>query len=282
MIRHFTISVQLKMSFEATCEKVKTKYMHSIYGHTMDATNDFILIYGHRNQRYKYNPQEIEEADIWKEFSSELYKHQLPVSRRFHTTIQYNGNLIIFGGKDYDNLNSFPKDIWLFNLQKETFKQLMVTGETKPRCEHVSVLINHKMIVFGGLFFNERNNWTSILDLKKNEWIHNQMESKDEILPDPRSQHSSVVYDEKMYIFGGRNDTFEYLNDLWSFDPETLKWNKIKPIISKISKRFGHSSAVKNNFMFIFGGETKDQQNKPTKLNVQQMIIFNMIGFMDL
>jgi hypothetical protein len=188
------------MSFEANCEKVKTKYMHSIYGHTMDSTYDFILIYGHRNQRYKYNPKETEE-DIWKEFSSELYKHQLPVSRRFHTTIQYNENLIIFGGKDYDNLNSFPKDIWMFNLNKETFKELIVKGETQPRCEHVSVLIQHKMIVFGGLYFNERNNWTSILDCK-NMNIHNQIENKDD-LPDRRSQHSGVAYDGKITFLAG-------------------------------------------------------------------------------
>ena len=46
------------MSLVASCEKIRIKYLHSIYGHTMDTTDNSILIYGHRNSRYLYNPNE--------------------------------------------------------------------------------------------------------------------------------------------------------------------------------------------------------------------------------
>eukprot|EP01080_Neovahlkampfia_damariscottae_P000993 gene993-9899_t len=268
------------MSLVAKCEKLKTKYMHSIYGHTMDTTDDYILIYGHRNSRYMYNPNEKDEENIWKEFSSDLYKHQLPVSRRFHTTIKHEEKLIIFGGKDYDNLNIFPKKIWSFSLKKQNFKELIVEGETYPRCEHVSVLIDDLMIIFG-FYFDQRNNWTSILDLKKKKWIYDQIENiNNSILPDPRSQHTGVVYKDFLFILGvkdlvivqllkirkcsflvNKSEKIEKLNDLWFYDFEKNYFKEIKVQGFQIYPRiFSKVCSFKGHF-YIFGGINHPNQD---------------------
>ena len=36
--------------------------------------------------------------------------------------------------------------------------------------------------------------------------------------PISRASHSSVIHDEKLYIFGGQDDENNKLGDLWEFD----------------------------------------------------------------
>lgn len=39
--------------------------------------------------------------------------------------------------------------------------------------------------------------------------------------PAPRSRHTSVLYDKRVYLFGGGDDSRVY-NDLFAFDPGTV------------------------------------------------------------
>ena len=86
------------------------------------------------------------------------------------------------------------------------------------------------------------------------------------------------MFINQLYIFGGVNDKFEFLNDLWCFDHKKIEWKKINPI-TKISKRYGHCSIVKDKYMFIFGGETKNLKNDFEKLNVKLKEMFFFLIF---
>ena len=60
-----------------------------------------------------------------------------------------------------------------------------------------------------------------------------------------------------MYVFGGKDEDSNKLNDLWVFNYNMLSWEKIElpqggpepPL-----PRSGHSAALYGDFMVIFGG----------------------------
>ncbi|CAF0828638.1 unnamed protein product [Rotaria sordida] len=69
-----------------------------------------------------------------------------------------------------------------------------------------------------------------------------------------RSDHSAVIYNSSMYIFGGL-DEYRY-NNLFKFDFDTHIRTEIKAKDeSKLSlKRCKHSACIYDNMMYIFGG----------------------------
>jgi hypothetical protein len=74
-------------------------------------------------------------------------------------------------------------------------------------------------------------------------------------LPSVRAFQSGIPFDNRFVIFGGEWAGSENLNDLWSFDPTTLRWSPLgnqdstwPPPTSR------HSAVVWEDSMFVFGG----------------------------
>lgn len=77
---------------------------------------------------------------------------------------------------------------------------------------------DQKMYVFGGQEDdNKKLNDMWCYDLQTNAWSQVD-QSGCEYKPTPRSGHSTVVYGDKMYIFGGILELTKELNDLVVFD----------------------------------------------------------------
>ena len=88
--------------------------------------------------------------------------------------------------------------------------------------------------------------------------------------PNSRIDFSISKFGNKIYLYGGFSS--KIYNELWTYNIDTNKWNKIKckdkdePIPRK-----GHTSLIIKNNMFIFGGESP-------KENVSEDIIaYNLI-----
>ncbi|KAK5626874.1 hypothetical protein RRF57_002589 [Xylaria bambusicola] len=60
-----------------------------------------------------------------------------------------------------------------------------------------------------------------------------------------------------MYLFGGTNG-FQWFNDVWCYDPSTNKWSQLDCIGYIPSPREGHSAALIEDVMYIFGGRTEE------------------------
>lgn len=87
--------------------------------------------------------------------------------------------------------------------------------------------------------------------------------------PAPRDGHSACIFENKMYVFGGRAEQ-QILNDLWRIDLATLQWEELKehrvgtPAMLGTStsttaddfpvQRSGHSCDIYGHYMVIFGG----------------------------
>jgi len=57
--------------------------------------------------------------------------------------------------------------------------------------------------------------------------------------------------------FGG-TDGNQWFNDVWTYDPRTNQWSQLDCIGYIPQPREGHSAALVNDVMYIFGGRTKD------------------------
>ncbi len=75
---------------------------------------------------------------------------------------------------------------------------------------------------------------------------------KGALAPSTRWGHTSTVYQDKMYVLGGRNE--QDISDLFVFDPETMKWSEIT-FLNRIPKpRRRHSAVFISSSLIMFGG----------------------------
>lgn len=73
--------------------------------------------------------------------------------------------------------------------------------------------------------------------------------------PPPRYAHSSVVFEDHMYIFGGERSAYAF-NDVWVFSFATAEWEFVTPVTGPAPEgRYDHTAAVTaSGLMIIYGG----------------------------
>ena len=76
--------------------------------------------------------------------------------------------------------------------------------------------------------------------------------------PLPRSNHSAVIQNGAMYVFGGWNGA-NIFDDTWIFDTSSHKWSEITSIPKRPSPRFAHASILLFGRMVTFGGLSSPQ-----------------------
>jgi len=76
-------------------------------------------------------------------------------------------------------------------------------------------------------------------------------------LPAPRTNHSVVSWQDKLFLFGGTDGT-RWFNDVWTYDPAINRWTELDCIGYIPAAREGHAAALINDVMYIFGGRIQD------------------------
>lgn len=105
------------------------------------------------------------------------------------------------------------------------------------------------MYIFGGLGSNGYKNDLYIYDIHLKKWSKPNFTGDK---PSSRHLHTALIYNEKMFIFGGKNDT--YLNDIFEYDFELNHWSKIEESGDVPQKRYGHTAVQIFGTMLISGG----------------------------
>lgn len=107
------------------------------------------------------------------------------------------------------------------------------------------------MYVFGG---GDGKMWLSDLfkfDFRSRLWSWVETTGQQ---PQGRLQHSSVLYQRKIFIFGGEPDRSHQLNDLYQLSIDTQQWSKLAPTGTTPSPRVSASAVSMNNKIYFFGG----------------------------
>jgi hypothetical protein len=108
-----------------------------------------------------------------------------------------------------------------FNSTKYTWETISSNGDIPKETKGFSmVLSGTTLIIFGGRDLNDKYyNEMYFFDLQQKSWTKILAKG---LIPTPRAFHSAIIRGTTMWIFGGSSDT-GYLNDLYSFDLETVK-----------------------------------------------------------
>lgn len=137
------------------------------------------------------------------------------------------------------------------------------------RVNHAAVNIGDYIYSFGGYcagenyrnpvpmdvhVLNTNNLRWSLVPVKKDD---DGVPLKYPSVPFQRYGHTAVAYDNKVYVWGGRNDE-NACNILYCFDIRTLRWSKPEVQGNIPQARDGHTACIVNNKMFIFGGFEDD------------------------
>jgi N-acetylneuraminic acid mutarotase len=113
---------------------------------------------------------------------------------------------------------------------------------------------NSLMIIFGGFCEGERTNETIVYNMKHNMWQTVKLPEKAK-RPCSRSGHGSAYHNGVMYVFGGKDQDSNKLNDLWAFNVKGIYWEKIEPEEGLVPcVRSGFTTSVFDGCFIVFGG----------------------------
>ncbi|KAJ7492803.1 hypothetical protein FB451DRAFT_1389152 [Mycena latifolia] len=184
------------------------------------------------------------------------YGHALPA------TPTASGDLYIFGGLVRESARN---DLYLFSSRDQSATLLQTAGDgPSPRVGHASALVSNVLIVWGGDTktdpkskpTDKQDDSLYLLNLVSREWTKVTVYGP---APVGRYGHAvTMAAGSKFIVFGGQVDG-EFLNDLWSFDLNSLRtratWELCEPASSeRPAQRTGHACITFENRIIVFGG----------------------------
>ncbi|XP_017512530.3 kelch domain-containing protein 3 isoform X4 [Manis javanica] len=132
------------------------------------------------------------------------------------------------------------------------------------RVNHAAVAVGHRVFSFGGYCSGEdyetlRQIDVHIFNAVSLRWtklppVRPAIRGQVPVVPYMRYGHSTVLIDDTVFLWGGRNDTEGACNVLYAFDVNTHKWSTPRVSGTVPGARDGHSACVLGKTMYIFGG----------------------------
>lgn len=187
--------------------------------------------------------------------------------RKYADTLIFNDKIYLFGGVDQDDKDT--NDIFYLDLTQNVlvWKKINIVEEDKPtkRRQHTITLLDSKLFLFGGQNFldgnNEKLNDLWYMDLnatsdKYHQWEklkNNDVTATDNV---QKYAHSAVVYNNTLYIYGGKNASDTPLSDLCALNIQTINdarndsWTKLNTTDAVAMAH--HSADISGNIMYLF------------------------------
>jgi hypothetical protein len=171
-----------------------------------------------------------------------------------HTSLVFNNLLWIIGG-GYAGAPSLMNDVW-HSSDGKSWTQATSAAQFSPRSGHTSVLFNNEMWVIGGA--SNSANGTGIY---RNDVWHSSdgvtwIQATANAAFPPRSYHSSVVFNNMIWIIGGigqQGAGSSFYNDVW-YSSDGIIWTQATASAG-FSPRYCLSSTVFDNKIWVIAGE---------------------------
>ncbi|XP_012279473.1 kelch domain-containing protein 4 [Orussus abietinus] len=198
-----------------------------------------------------------------------------PPSRRVNFTITahpFKDEIIMLGGEFFDGQKTVVYgDMFFYNLNKRQWTVVKAPGAPPPRCGHQTIAVpsqKGELWVFGGEFSSPSE---SQFYHYKDLWLYHMGDKKWEKVvapggPTARSGHRMVYAKKQIFVFGGFHDNlrdYKYYNDLYIFNLETYKWNKIDTTGNCPTPRSGCVMLpIPEGKILVYGGYNKERIKK--------------------
>ncbi|KAI4528977.1 hypothetical protein K525DRAFT_230095 [Schizophyllum commune Loenen D] len=203
------------------------------------------------------------------------------------------GDMYIFGGLVRDAARN---DLYIVSSKDISATLVQTGGEVpSPRVGHAAALVSNVMIVWGGDTRQDasqpQDDGLYLLNLVSREWSHVSTHGQG---PVGRYGHAVTMVGSRFFVFGGQVDTqfmndffggtdgqYHY-NDTWSYDTTTRQWSELTCIGFIPSPREGHSAAVVDDVIYVFGGRGVDGKDlgdlAAFKISNQRWYMFQNMG----
>lgn len=239
--------------------------------------NHSVIIFGGMSRKDAFNSQDDLEASLnfkKMQISKETFRvalsgptwHKInmagetPNGRASHRAVTVENNMYLFGTH-----NKKCCDVYAFNVAFGTWRKLPSNGNP-PRSTggHSLVPASKSLIVFAGESDYGINNELHAYNVETGLWtlvpprgpLIGNATTNTEVNKalQPRRDHSAVIIDEKMYVFGG----FAVVSDdlaFIEFDARKQEWRPVPCVNTPPPNRGAHVASSFDAFMIIFGGQ---------------------------
>ncbi|EEB09143.2 cell end marker Tea3 [Schizosaccharomyces japonicus yFS275] len=151
-----------------------------------------------------------------------------PASRSMLTMNVVQSSICIFGGQTTGN-KFFSDLVWYDTSLSVNLKgrwELSVSINTPPpsRAAHASVVINGRLIIFGGQGEHGLLNDIWFFDFHTLSWTEVRPAG---VIPCPRKRHKAISIGEIAYFLGGFDADGRALNELWAFNASSNNWMQL-------------------------------------------------------
>ena len=136
-----------------------------------------------------------------------------------------------------------------------------ITGDLPPPCRaHTATLYDRKLLIYGGVLGSTYHDSVYVLDTTARKWIRPNIASGPR--PASRRAHSAVLYQGKVWMFGGGNG-LTALNDVWTLDvsggaglggTKLMCWMQKEMSGKRPGARGYHTANLVGNIMVVIGG----------------------------
>ncbi|KAI0192780.1 hypothetical protein F4808DRAFT_364150 [Astrocystis sublimbata] len=193
---------------------------------------------------------------------------EAPGPRVGHAALLVGNAFIVYGGDTkIDETDVLDETLYLLNTSTRQWSRALPAGpRPSGRYGHSLNIVGSKIYIFGGQVEGFFMNDLAAFDLNQLQMPNNRWEILIESteldappngkVPPPRTNHSMITYNDRMYLFGGTNGQV-WFNDVWCYDPPSNSWSQLDCIGYIPSPREGHSAALIDDVMYIFGGRGK-------------------------
>lgn len=184
-----------------------------------------------------------------------------PSCRNCHTATLFQNYMVIFGGKEGEGRKRLVNDLHILDLNTKDWLPSLENSNPAPdpRMGHSALLVNDRIIIYGG--WNGTRVLFDCYQLDLSQGITSPVWSELHTFGEaPRRQfHTANCIKGKMMVFGG-GDGKSWLNDLYSLDLQTFEWVKITARGPAPVGRLQHVTITVGNSLYVFGGEPGRQR----------------------
>eukprot|EP01063_Lacrimia_lanifica_P038766 TRINITY_DN831_c1_g1_i1.p1 TRINITY_DN831_c1_g1~~TRINITY_DN831_c1_g1_i1.p1 ORF type:complete len:511 (+),score=134.83 TRINITY_DN831_c1_g1_i1:133-1665(+) len=194
-----------------------------------------------------------------------------PSGRTCHSAVQHRNKMYTIGGMPHSaTISCVKKELCILDLKE--WKWRVVSKCIPAVTEQTTVMYGDSIFLFGGYYEVEgrKSHLFKISCLDDPTPAVEQLCIDDEHKPPARSSHTALVYEHRMYVFGGWERVVPK-NDLFALDLQTLTWRMVHDNDMSITEdrpagpgiehrpcpRRAHTAFVIGHEMMVFGGTTR-------------------------
>ncbi|HEX4826183.1 MAG TPA: kelch repeat-containing protein [Candidatus Polarisedimenticolaceae bacterium] len=202
------------------------------------------------------SPDSTCTPDTWS-----LMDPEFPASRTGHTMVWDGSEVIVWGGLGV----ALFDDGWKYSPATDTWTPISRVGAPSPRAWHVAVWSGTEMIVWGGINYTDSTSgpgsggrYNPVTD----SWVATSLTGA----PGFRQQAAAVWSGTEMIVWGGSDDSGQYLGDGARYRPATDSWVAVSATGAPTPRAI-HVAVWTGSEMAVWGGFGLDDQANTTALS---------------